>query len=161
MSTLIIIINVSCLFYNLHVIYRIARYREHPPLSPEPAAALDIASSSFSSVSDGIAETDYSHEQQQQDLSFAEILRNKRGKPIVPPSVKNSVQSRTYTEAIRICSPSYQNNSRRQSNEDEEDVEEAYYTSPPSNKQCLGDALSRALEQSKLLDIGTIVQLSH
>ncbi|EFN85979.1 RING finger protein 10 [Harpegnathos saltator] len=124
---------------------------QHALSSPEPTTMSSIASSSSSSSTfdevaagqENISLLEHSHEQQQ-GPSFAEMLRNTRT-PIKStnawPSV-TSIPSRTRSGAVGIVS-----------NEDE-DVEEAYYASPPSNNQCLGDALARALEQTRLDDSG-------
>lgn len=112
-----------------------------------------IASSPSSSEFDEIATEqsnilllEHSHEQQQ-GPSFAEMLRNTRTptKPTnVWPSVVSSTQrTRTRSGAVGIS--------------DDEDVEEAY-ASPPSSNQCLGDALARALQQTRLEDAGIAIK---
>lgn len=111
--------------------------------------ASSPSSSTFDEVATGsrnISFLEDSHEQSVGQLSFAEMLRNTR-RPVKTsntwPSVTSSVRSRTCPDIL--------------TDNDDEDVEEAYYASPPSNNQCFGDALARALEQTKLEDSGITI----
>ncbi|XP_014480354.1 PREDICTED: RING finger protein 10 [Dinoponera quadriceps] len=117
--------------------------------SPEPTTMSSIASSPSSSTFDEVATGQgnaFLEHEQQQAPSFAEMLRNTKT-PVrssnVWPSVASSGQSTTTRSGTAGAL-----------SKEDEDAEEAYYASPPSNNQCLGDALARALEQTRLEDSG-------
>lgn len=147
------------LFHLDFVIYRI--HRQRALSSPEPTTASSIPNSPSSSTFDEIATgsgnscLEVSQEQQQVGQpSFAEMLRNTRtpvksANTSAKPSVTPSIQSRTHSGIVGILS------------NDDEDIEEAYYASPPSNNQCFGDALARALEQTKLEDSGITITCTY
>lgn len=99
-----------------------------------------MSSSSFDEVTSSL-QADHSHEQQPQGPSFAEMLRTTRVKSVNTwPSVATAMQSKSLDTAVTASI---------------EDDEEARYVSPPLKNQSLGEALARAFDQTRLLELGT------